>query len=47
MRAGGDELGKVVLLEVGDEGLDLLDGPFLVAVEEAVEGREVVDELGI
>ena len=45
--AGRDELCEVVLLEVGDKSLDLLDGALLVAVEETVEGGEVVDELGI
>ena len=46
MSARRDDLREVVLLKVGDEGLNLLDGALLVAVEQAVEGREVVDELG-
>ena len=45
MSAGGDDLGKVVFAEVGDEGLNLLDRPLLDAVEETIEAREVVDEL--
>lgn len=47
VRARGDDLSEVVLLEVGDEGLDLRDRTLLEAVEQTIEGGEIVNELSI
>ena len=47
MSTGGDQLREVVLLEVSDESLDLLDRAFLVTVEQAIEGGEIVDKFSV